>query len=164
MPALSPPAHFSKVLHDYLSSAAALEYGAPALAAVQRRHLGSTDPITNPNLLIEVEANPESTDEFLLLSVKLTLTVQLGPETGQTTSTQAETQLQAFRALLSNDPDSRTAWDMWISTLTTQEKTGWNLQQIIPEKTESDHNKDTNVLTLTAPYTISSFWNTSLAV
>lgn len=164
MPALSPPAHFSKVFSDYLSSAAALEYGAPALATVQRRHLGSTDPITNPNLLIEVEANPESTDEFLLLNIKLTFTAQLGPETGQTTSTQAETQLQAFRALLSNDPDSRTAWDMWISTLTTEEKTGWNLQQILPEKTESEHNKETNVLTLTAPYTISSFWNTSLAV
>lgn len=159
MPSLSPPAHFSKVLHDYLSSAAALEYGAPALATVQRRHLTSTDPITHPNLLVEVEANPESTDEFLLLNVKLTLTVQLGTETGQTTSTQAETQLQAFRALLSNDPDARTAWDMWISTLTTEEKTGWNIQQILPEKTESDHNKDTNVLTLTAPYTISSFWN-----
>jgi hypothetical protein len=164
MPALAPAAHFSKVFSDYLASAAALQYGAPALLTVQRRHLTSTDAITNPNLLVEVEANPESTDEFLSLNVKLTLTVQLGTETGQSTSTQAETWLQAFRALLSNDPDSRDAWDIWVSTLTTEEKTGWNVQQILPEKTESDHNKDTNVLTLTAPYTISSFWNSSLAV
>ncbi|WP_395734097.1 hypothetical protein [Prosthecobacter sp.] len=159
MPSLAPAAHFSKVFHDFLSSAAAITYGAPALATVQRRHLTSEGAIINPNLLVECEANPESTDELLMLTVKLSLTVQLGTETGQTTAAQSEQWLKAFRALLGQGIDAWNAWDIWISTLSDADKAGWFVQQIMPEKTESDLNKDTNVLTLTAPYTVSSFWN-----
>ncbi len=159
MPDLAPAAHFSQVFHDYLASAAAIAAGAPSLTAVQRRHLTSTDRITNPNLLIEVEASPDGTDELMMLVVRLVLTVQLGAETGQATAAQAEQWLQAFRALLSADPDAFAAWDAWIATLIDAYKTGWYVQHIVPQAVESDLVKETNVLTLTAPYQVSSFWS-----
>ena len=159
MPSLSPAAHFSKVFSDYLSSAAALAAGAPTLDAVQRRHLTSTVAIINPNLLIEVEANPNGTDEYQILTVKLVLTAQLGTESGQTTSAQAETWLQAFRALLSSDPAAFDAWDAWTSTLSDDDKAGWYAQNYVPQAAERELNEATNVLTLTAPYLVTAFWN-----
>jgi len=159
MPALAPAAHFSKVFSDFLGSDIAITAGAPSLTAVLRRHLTSAVKITNPNLLIEVEVSPESSDEFLILTVKLVLTVQLGDETGQTTAAQAETWFKSFRALLSDDAAAFAAWDAWIATLSDADKDGWFAQYFVPQATESEINKDTNVLTLTAPYTISSFWN-----
>lgn len=159
MPALAPAAHFSLVFHDYLASATAITNSAPSLADVQRRHLTSTVKITNPNLIIDVEATPEGSDELMMLTVKLVLTVQLGTETGQTTAAQAEQWLKSFRALLSSDPAAFAAWDTWVGTLDDGYKTGWYVQDIVPQAPESDLNKDTNVLTLTAPYQVSSFWN-----
>lgn len=159
MPALAPAAHFSLVFHDYLASPTAITCGAPSLAAVQRRHLTSTVKITNPNLFIDVEVSPEGTDELMMLTVKLVLTVQLGNETGQTTAEQAEQWFKSFRALLSSDPAAFDAWDTWIGTLDDAYKTGWYVQDIVPHATESDLNKETSVLTLTAPYQVSSFWN-----
>lgn len=160
MPATSPAAHFSKVFSDYLASAIALGYtGIPSLAAVPRRHLTSTVAITNPNLMVECEAAPESTDTLLTLDLKLVLTVQLGAESGQTTSTQAEAWLQAFRSLLSSDPAAYDAWDQWLLTLTDAERDGWYVQAIYPQTIQSDLAQETNLLTLTAPYQIVSYWN-----
>ena len=159
MLALAPAAHFSKVFSDYLSSAAALAAGAPALDAVQRRHLTSAVAIINPNLLIEVDASPEGTDEYQTLTVRLVLTAQLGTETGQTTSAQAETWLQAFRALLGSDPDAYAAWDDWTGTLSTEDKAGWYVQNFVSQATEKELNENGNVITLTAPYQVTAFWN-----
>jgi hypothetical protein len=159
MPSLAPAAHFSKVFSEYLASTAALTYGAPTLDSVQRRHLTSTAPIRNPNLLIECDAAPDGTDEFLMLTIKLVLTVQLGTESGQTTAAQAETWFKTFRALLSPDPDAYAAWDIWIGTLSDADKAGWYAQNFIPQATESDENKETNLLTLTAPFQVTSFWS-----
>jgi len=159
MPDLAPAAHFSQVFHDYLASATAITNGAPSTAAVQRRHLTSAVKITNPNLLIDVECAPEGTDELMMLAVKLVLSVQLGTETGQTTAEQAEQWFKSFRALLSSDLDAYAAWDAWVGTLEDDYKAGWYVLDIVPQATESDLNKETNVLTLTAPYQVSSFWN-----
>ncbi len=159
MPALAPAAHFSKVFSDFLGSDIAIAAGAPALTDVQRRHLTSAVNITNPNLLIDVEVTPESSDEFLILTVKLMLTVQLGAEAGQTSAAQAESWFKSFRALLSDDPAAFAAWGAWIAALSDNYKDGWFAQYFVPQPTESELNKDTNVLTLTAPYTVSSFWN-----
>lgn len=159
MPATSPAAFFSEKIHDYLSSQTALDYGAPALLTVPRFHLGSTAAITNPHLMVKAEADPDSTDTLLTVTLVLELIVQLGTETGQTTAAQAEAWLYAFRALLSPDPDAIQAWDTWTTTLTDAEKDGWYVQQIWPQTTGRDLNETTNVLTLTAPFQIVSYWN-----
>lgn len=159
MPSLSPNAHFSLVFHDYLASATAITYGAPSVTDVQRRHLTSAVKIRNPNLLIDVDVTPEGSDELMMLTVKLVLTVQLGTETGQTTAEQAEQWFKSFRALLSSDPAAFAAWNAWVGTLDDGYKIGWYVQDIVPQSPENDVNKDTNVLTLTAPYQVSSFWN-----
>lgn len=159
MPTLAPAAHFSQVFYAYLASDTAIACGAPSLDAVQRRHLTSSVKITNPNLLIDVEVIPEGSDELMMLTVKLVLTVQLGAENGQTTAAQAEQWFKSFRALLSSEPAAFTAWDTWIATLSDDYKAGWFTQDFVPQAPESEHNKDTNVLTLTAPYQVSSFWN-----
>lgn len=159
MPAKAPAAHFSQVISDYLSSAIAVSYGAPATTAVQRRHLTTTVAVTNPNLLITADVDPQSSSELLMLNVSLVLTVQLGVETGQTTEAQAQTWMQSFRALLSSDPEAYDAWDQWVGTLTTEQKAGWYLQSFWPQALERSLDAESNVLTLTAPYQMVSFWN-----
>lgn len=159
MPLTTPACHFSKALSDYLRSPLALEYGVPATATVQRRHLLTTGPITNPNLLIESEADPGSSDTLITVSVRLVLTVQLGLETGQTTEEQAQLWLQTFRSLLSPDIDAVGIWDAWTQTLTNPQKDGWYVQSIWPQPTERELDEATGLLRLISAHQVVSYWN-----
>lgn len=155
---LSPAAQFSLIFSDFLSSATAIAAGAPSTTALQRRHLTSAVAITPKSLLVDCEADPDSTDSFLTLTLTLKLEATLGTETSQITRTQAETWLQALRALLDNSDEAVAAWNTWIALQTDDYKSGWSLQAIYPKTTEHDLAEDKNVLTLSAPYTLTAFW------
>lgn len=158
MPSTSPAAHFSTVFADYSVSAAALAIsGVPTAAQVQRRTHSSADAITNPHVLFEVEVDPESSDTLLTLALKINLTISVGTETGQTTREQAFAWLQALRTLL--DDDHRSTWQTFIETKSDAYRLGWHIQSIWPETIADDYAADKNLLTLTAPFTVVSFWN-----
>lgn len=158
MPSTSPAAHFSTVFADYSISAAALAVsGVPTASQVQRRTHSSADVITNPHVIFEVEVDPESSDTLLTLSLKINLVIAIGAETGQTLRTQAFTWLQALRTLL--DDDHRDTWQTFIEAQNDAYRLGWHIQSIWPETIAEDYTAEKNLLTLTAPFTVVSFWN-----
>jgi len=158
MPSTSPAAHFSTVFSDYSVSAAALAIsGVPTANQLQRRTHADAGSITNPHLLFEVEVDPESIDTLLTLSLKLHLIIAAGTESGQTTREQAYAWLQALRTLL--DDDHRDTWQTFIETKSDAYRLGWHIQSIWPETITEDYTSEKNLLTLTAPFTIVSFWN-----
>lgn len=158
MPAKLPAAFFSAVLADYSISDAALAVtNVPTATQVQRRTLESADAIVHPHVLFEFEVDPESTDTLLNLSLKMQLVINVGTESGQTTRAQAMLWLQALRALL--DDDHRSTWQTFIEAQTTDYRTGWHIQAIWPQAITADYAEEQHLLTLTAPFTLVSFWN-----
>jgi hypothetical protein len=158
MPSTSPAAHFSAVFADYSVSAAALAVsGVPTAAQVQRRTHTSADAITNPHVIFEVEVDPESSNTLITLTLKLQLVIAIGSESGQTLRTQAFAWLQALRTLL--DDDHRSTWDTFIAAQNDAYRLGWHIQSIWPETIAEDYTSEKNLLTLTAPFTVVSFWN-----
>lgn len=158
---MTPSARFSTILADYLSSATALAIsGVPSLTALPRRSLTSTGVIKPPYLLVHVEEDPDSADSLLTLKVQLRHFSTLGAAADNATlRATAHTQLQALRSLLADTDTAKTTWDIWIALQTTDYKTGWQLQQLWPQTTNEETDKDTNLLTLTAPYDLVTFWN-----
>lgn len=158
MPATSPADHFSTVFADYAASAAALAVsGVPTVLQVPRRSHSSADALTNPHVLFAVEVDPESADVLLKLTLNVKLTVQLGTETGQTTRAQAHAWLQALRTLL--DDDHLTTWAAFLAAQTDAYRLGWDIQAVWPQTITDDFDAAKNLLTLTAPFEIHSFWN-----
>ena len=158
MPDTTPALHFSSVLSDYTLSDAALAIaGVPTATQVQRRTHATATAITNPHVLWEIEPDPESTDELLTLNAKLHLVVSVGTETGQTTRTQAHAWLNALRSLF--DEDHITTWVDFIGAQTEDYRDGWNIQAIYPGTITDDYDEAKALLTLTAPFSIVTFWN-----
>lgn len=158
MPSTTPGAFFSAVFADYSVSAAALAVsGVPTAAQVQRRTLTTSDAVVNPHALFAVEADPDSSDVLIKLSFDLTLTAHLGTETGQTTRTQAQAWLQALRLLFTED--HRSTWQTFIESQTDEYRLGWNVQAIWPQPVTQEMEEEKNLLTITAPYEVYTFWN-----
>lgn len=158
MPSTSPAAHFSTVFRDYSISAPALAVtGVPSASAVQRRTHSTADAITHPHVLFEVEVDPDSTEGLLTLTLNLKLQISIGTETGQTTRAAAHAWLQALRILL--DDDHRTTWQTFIEAQTEGYREGWDIQAIWPQTITDEFSEDKSLLTLTAPFQITTFWN-----
>ena len=158
MPSTTPSAHFSTVLADYTTSAAALAVsGVPSASVLKRRTHSSADALTHPHVLFEVEVDPESSDMLLTLTVNMRLHINVGTETGQTTRAQAHAWLQALRSLF--DDDHRSTWQTFIDAQTDDYRTGWHIQAIYPQNITDDYDEAKTLLTLTAPFTIVTFWN-----
>lgn len=160
MPATTPTAHFSTVFSDYSASAPALAVsGVPSASQVQRRTHTTSDPITHPHVLFEIETDPDSTETLLSLTLNLRLQIQIGTETGQTTRTQAQAWLQSLASLFA-DPH-RTTWQTFIEAQTDDYREGWNIQAIYPQTLTDELDESKSLLTLTTPFQIISFWNNS---
>lgn len=158
MPSTLPSAHFSSVLADYSVSAGALAVSnVPTAAQVQRRTHASADAITNPHVMFEVEVDPDSSQSLLTLDFTMRLVADVGTETGQTTRTQAQTWLQALATLF--DDDRRSVWQAFIEAQTDAYRQGWDIQAIWPRPLTIEYNEDMTLLTLTAPFQVSSYWN-----
>jgi hypothetical protein len=158
MPSTSPAAHFSTVFSDYTASAAALDVsGVPTASQVPRRPHSSSDVLTHPHVLFEVEVDPESADTLLTLTLNLKLQINIGTETGQTTRAQAHAWLQALRSLF--DDDHRDAWQTFIEAQTDDYREGWDIQAVWPQTITDKFNEEKTLLTLTAPFQVVTFWN-----
>lgn len=158
MPSLLPSAHFSSVFADFSVSTGALAVSnVPTASQVQRRTHSSSDAVTNPHVLFEVEVDPESSQSLLTLDLSIRLTVDVGTETGQTTREQAQTWLQALASLL--DDDRRSVWTAFIEAQTDAYREGWNIQAVWPRPLTNEYNEDANLLVLIAPFEVRSFWN-----
>lgn len=157
---MTPAARFSTILVDFLSSDIAIAAGAPALADLPRRSMTAATQITHPHVIVHVEEDPDSGDALLNLKLELRHKSQIGAEADlNTTRSTAHTQLQALRALLADTAAARAAWDAWIVTQTEDYRDGWSLQQIWPQTVTTEHDAEKNILTLTAPYDLITFWN-----
>lgn len=158
MPSTLPAAHFSGVFADYSVHAAALAVSnVPTASQVQRRTHASADAIRHPHVIFAVEVDPDSSQSLLTLDFSLNLVVDVGTETGQTTRTQAQTWLQALASLF--DDDHRTTWQTFIEAQTDAYRLGWDIQAIWPRTLTSEYNEEMTLLTLTAPFQVSAFWN-----
>ena len=157
MPSTTPADHFSTVLADYSASAAALAItGVPTASQLQRRTKTSADAITHPHVLFDTDVT-ETSGSLLTLQLNLTLTAHLGTETGQTTRAQAFAWLHALTTLL--DDDHLTTWTTFNEAQTDAYRLGWHIVSIFPQPPTEDYDEPKSLLTLTAPFQLTAFWN-----
>lgn len=158
MPSTTPADHFSTVLADYSASDPALAVtGVPTASQLQRRTKTSADAITHPHVLFDTDLTDTSADVLITLQLNLTLTAHIGTETGQTTRAQAFAWLHALTTLL--DDDHLTTWQTFIESKSSDYRLGWHIQSLFPQPTTEDYDEAKALLTLTAPFQLTAFWN-----
>jgi len=153
---MSPRSFFSRLFADFLSSPTVLALAdVPSLTALPRKHAESSEALPMPFVEVVCDVSPEHSSELLTLKITLRLHHIPGTEAGQTTRTQAHTWLQSLRRAMADDD----AWNTWVYTLTTEQKTGFYVQAVRPLDQDTDPDAEAPQHVLTSSHEVVTFWN-----